>query len=56
MYRTEKLVIRLDKAEKAIINRLAQIERLPASTLARRLLLMEAERHGLLPSVGQEHN
>ena len=44
MYRTETLVIRLSKTEAAIIANLAKAERLPASTLARRLLLLEAER------------
>jgi len=53
MYRTKRLVIRLHKAEHEIISRLARVERLPASTLARRLLLHEAERRGLLPPAGQ---
>lgn len=49
MYRTQKLIIRLHKHERAVIDRMAQIERLPSSTLARQLLLKEAERRGLLP-------
>ena len=44
MYRTEKLVVRLNRDEVAMISRLADSERLPASTLARRLLLLEAEK------------
>lgn len=44
MYRNEKLVIRLSDREAAAVIRLAEAERLPASTLARRLLLLEAER------------
>jgi len=56
MYRTKRLVIRLSRAEQAVINRLAQVEQLPTSTLARRLLLLEAKRRGLLPlaSIQQE--
>ena len=44
MYRNDKLVIRLNDHEAATVARLAEAERLPASTLARRLLLLEAER------------
>lgn len=47
MYRLSKLVVRLSKTEKAAILRLAQAEKLPASTMARRLLLREAERRGI---------
>jgi hypothetical protein len=47
MYREDRLVIRLSDAERAAIERLAQVERLPASTLARRMLLHEADRRGL---------
>ena len=53
MCRTEKLVIRLNESERAAINRLAQVERLPASTLARRLLLHEVDRRGLWPPSDQ---
>ena len=44
MYRNERLVIRLNDREAEAVSRLAEAERLPASTLARRLLLIEAER------------
>ena len=47
MRRMKKLVIRLNSAEREAVRRLAQVERLPASTLARRLLLKEADRRGL---------
>ncbi len=53
MTRTKKLVVRLDKSELAAVERLAEAERLPASTLARRMLLIEAERtaeRGVVPS------
>jgi len=48
MPRTEVLVIRLSQDERTKINRLADAERLPASTLARKILLDEAERRGHL--------
>ena len=48
MYRDERLVVRMNRAEKDVVERLARVEHLPASTLARRLLLNEAERHGLI--------
>ena len=51
MLRNRILAIRLDQDERAIVWRLAQAERLPASTLARQLLLKEAERRGLLSSI-----
>jgi len=44
MYRGNRLVIRLSATEREAVTRLAELERLPASTLARRLLLKEAER------------
>ena len=54
MYRTEKLVIRLNRTERAAVEKLAMVERLPASTMARRLLLDEAEQRGLLALDSQE--
>lgn len=51
MYRGERLVVRLNVKERAAVERLAQQERLPASTLARRLLLQEADRRGVWPGV-----
>ena len=50
MYRGKRLVIRLNRVERATINKLAAIEQLPASTLARRLLLQEADKRGLWPA------
>ena len=50
MLRTNVLAIRLTRGERATIDRLAQAERLPASTLARRLLLQEADQRDLLLS------
>jgi hypothetical protein len=47
MGRQDKLVIRLSAAERAAIDRLAQVERLPASTLARSMLLREVDCRGL---------
>jgi hypothetical protein len=47
MGREDKLVIRLSTAEREAIDRLAQVERLPASTLARKMLLCEVDRRGL---------
>jgi len=47
VYRSKRLVVRLDANEQRAILRLAKAERLPASTLARRLLLQEADRRGL---------
>ena len=44
MYRSEKLVIRLTVAERGQIMRLAEAERIPPSTLARSILLKQAER------------
>jgi len=49
-----RLVVRLTGTEKTAINQLAALERLPASTLARRILLREAERRGLLPKADTE--
>jgi len=39
--------------ERTAINRLAEVEQLPASTLARRMLLQEAQRRGLFPLADQ---
>lgn len=54
MYRENRLVIKLSDSERAAIERLAQLERLPASTLARRMLLQEVDRRGLYPQGGEE--
>lgn len=50
MPRTERLVIKLNKAERTAIDRLARAEYLPTSTLARKVLLIEARRYGLWPA------
>ena len=55
MYRTDKLVIRLSRQEKVVIDQLARTEYLPPSTLARKMLLKAAERRGLLPSHAHSH-
>jgi len=47
VYRSKRLVVRLDANEQCAILSLAKAERLPVSTLARRLLLEEADRRGL---------
>jgi len=49
MYKTEKVVVRLDRRERSAVERLARLESLPLATLARTLLLREAERRGLWP-------
>ena len=51
MYRVHKLIVRLGKEEQAAIQRLAEAERLPTSTLARRLLLQEVDRKELWPAL-----
>ena len=43
MYRSEKLVIRLTVTEREQIMRLAEAERIPPSTLARSILLKQAD-------------
>jgi len=45
--RTEKIVVRLNAAELRAVKMLADLEKLPPSTLARRLLLKEADKYGL---------
>lgn len=55
MQRRSRLTIRLSKSERLAVDALADAERLPTSTLARRLLLLEAERKGLLePAVNRQ--
>lgn len=45
MTRKRRLVVRLSIEEYTVIDKMAQARRLPASTLARVLLLQEADRH-----------
>lgn len=54
MPRTERLVIKLSKAERTAIDRLARAEYLPTSTLARKILLIEARRRGVWPAQNAE--
>ena len=49
MRRSGRLVVVLGDEEKKTIKALADKERLPGSTLARRILLAEAERRDTLP-------
>lgn len=49
MYRNKTLVIKLNTNERLAVKRLAAREHLPPSTMARQMLLKEAERRGLLP-------
>lgn len=46
--RTERLVILLSERERKVVGKLAEVERLPTSTLARRMLLSAAERRGVV--------
>ena len=52
--KTERLTILLDKHERAIVNALAEHERLSLSTMTRRLLLDEAERRRIRVDVERE--
>jgi hypothetical protein len=49
MNRENILAIRLTEAERQVIETLAKVEKLPASTLVRRRLLLEAENRGISP-------
>jgi hypothetical protein len=49
MARIQRLVILLDEEESNAIDELAQLEKLRPSTLARRYLLLEAEKRGITP-------
>jgi hypothetical protein len=42
------LAVRLTEKERQMVDALAKIEKLPASTLARRRLLLEAEQRGVV--------
>jgi hypothetical protein len=43
--RTQKIVVRLSRKERQAVERLASSEKLPASTLARVMLLKAADQH-----------
>jgi hypothetical protein len=47
MVRENRFVILLTETERQTVEALAQVEKLPASTLARQRLLLEAERRGI---------
>lgn len=49
MARENRFVILLTEDERQIVEALAEAEKLPASTLARRRLLFEAEQRGIAP-------
>ncbi len=49
MNRENVLAVRLTERERQMVEALAKIEKLPASTLARRRLLFEAEQRGVVP-------
>ena len=53
MYRDDRLVIKLTTNEKEAAERLAQAERLPLSTLTRKILLDKAAERGLLQMSGE---
>ena len=61
MYRYKRIIIRLSKDEHDIVNKLAQFERLPISTMTRRLLLKEASEQNIprncssIPETGGNH-
>lgn len=54
MKRDNVLVIRLTKGERQRVEALAQVEKLPISTLVRRRLMFECERRGLVPDSGRD--
>jgi hypothetical protein len=56
MARENRFVILLDETERQVIEALARIEKLPASTLARRRLLFEAEQRGIVPRYVEKTN
>lgn len=56
MTRENRFVILLNENERQTIEALARVEKLPASTLARRRLLLEAEQRGIVPRFGEKHN
>ncbi len=47
--RNERIVILLSRDELAAVETLARVERLPVSTMTRRLLLEETERRRIIP-------
>jgi hypothetical protein len=54
MARENRFVILLTEKERQVVEALAKIEKLPASTLARRRLLFEAEQRGIVPRYVEE--
>jgi len=49
MNRENLLSVRFSETERATANRLANIEKMPLSTLIRRNLMLQAERMGIWP-------
>jgi hypothetical protein len=56
MNRENVLAVRLTETERQMVEALARVEKLPASTLARRRLLFEAEQRGIMPRPAEKHN
>jgi hypothetical protein len=56
MARENRFVILLDDAERQTIEALAKLEKMSASTLARRRLLFEAEMRGIFTKHGTKAN
>ena len=56
MARDNRFVILLNDGERETIEALARVEKLPASTLARRRLLFEAEMRGIFANQGRNAN
>jgi hypothetical protein len=56
MSKTNRLVILMTESEREAIERLAKAEKLPASTFARRRLLLEADQRGLVFSRNETSN
>ena len=56
MARENRFVILLTEGERQTVEALARVEKLPASTLARRRLLLEAEQRGIVPRYGDKAN
>jgi hypothetical protein len=52
--RENVLAVRLTEKERQLVEALAKVEKLPASTLARRRLLFEAEQRGIVPRYVEE--
>lgn len=57
MARNKTLPIRVNEHERATIEAMAQIEKLPVGTFIRRRILFEADQRGIVvPSYREKHN